>query len=105
MFRQSEAEAIAEYDAAALVNEEEAPGIGPVRLALAPDDHLVGAGPAHIALLQAAAEGDSGLVMFVVAHGPVQGVDSAGQPGGVIDNDLIYEFAKSAGQHHHLRRR
>jgi hypothetical protein len=24
--------------------------------------------------------------------------------GGVIDNDLIYEFAKAAGQHQHLRR-
>jgi quercetin dioxygenase-like cupin family protein len=51
-----------------------------------------------------AAEGDSDLILFVVAHGPVQGVNPDGSPGGVIDNDLIYDFAKAAGQHHHLRR-
>jgi quercetin dioxygenase-like cupin family protein len=49
-------------------------------------------------------EGGEDLILFVVAHGAVQGVNPDGTPGGVIDNDLIYEFAKAAGQHQHLRR-
>lgn len=49
------------------------------------------------------ADGDEDLILFVVAHGPVQGVLPDGSPGGVIDNDLIYEFAAKAGQHGHLR--
>lgn len=43
------------------------------------------------------------LILFVVAHGPVQGVGADGSLGGVIDNDLIYHFAREAGQHNHLR--
>ncbi|MEM7569649.1 MAG: 2,4'-dihydroxyacetophenone dioxygenase family protein [Pseudomonadota bacterium] len=46
---------------------------------------------------------DEDLILFVVAHGPVQGVEPDGTPGGVIDNDLIYEFARRADMHHHLR--
>ncbi len=48
-------------------------------------------------------DGDEDLILFVVAHGPVQGVNPDGSPGGVIDNDVIYEFARAANQHHHLR--
>lgn len=48
-------------------------------------------------------DGDEDLILFVVAHGPVVGVNADGSPGGVIDNDLIYEFAKAGNQHHHLR--
>ncbi len=51
-----------------------------------------------------ASEGEDDLILFVVAHGPVQGVTADGSPGGVIDNDVIYAFAKNANQHHHLRR-
>lgn len=50
-----------------------------------------------------AADPDEDLIMFVVSHGPVQGVSADGSPGGVIDNDLIYAFARDAGMHHHLR--
>lgn len=50
-----------------------------------------------------AADGEEDLILFVVAHGPVQGVLADGSAGGVIDNDLIYEFAQAAGQHGHLR--
>ncbi|MEM1018904.1 MAG: 2,4'-dihydroxyacetophenone dioxygenase family protein [Pseudomonadota bacterium] len=46
---------------------------------------------------------DEDLILFVVSYGPVQGVEPDGSPGGVIDNDLIYAFAKEAGMHHHLR--
>ncbi len=49
-------------------------------------------------------DGDVDLIMFVVAHGPVQGVNPDQSLGGVIDNDLIYAFAKAGNQHHHLRR-
>jgi 2,4'-dihydroxyacetophenone dioxygenase len=49
-------------------------------------------------------DGNTDLIMFVVAHGPVQGVNPDGSLGGVIDNDLIYAFAKANNQHHHLRR-
>ncbi|MEM9168811.1 MAG: 2,4'-dihydroxyacetophenone dioxygenase family protein [Pseudomonadota bacterium] len=50
-----------------------------------------------------APDDDEDLILFVVAHGPVQGVEPDGTPGGVIDNDLMYQFAMDAGQHHHLR--
>ncbi len=50
------------------------------------------------------AEGDEDLILFVVAHGPVQGVNEDGSPGGLIDNDLMYEFAKAGNQHHHIHR-
>lgn len=52
---------------------------------------------------QPGAEGDDDLILFVVAHGPVQGINEDGELAGVIDNELIYEFAKAANQHHHLR--
>lgn len=51
-----------------------------------------------------ASEGDEDLILFVVAHGPVQGVNQDGSLGGVIDNDVIYMFAKNANQHAHLRK-
>lgn len=50
-----------------------------------------------------APDGDEDLILFVVAHGAVQGIEPDGSPGGVIDNDLIYAFAREAGQHRHLR--
>lgn len=49
------------------------------------------------------ADANEDLILFVVAHGPVQGVDADGVPGGVIDNDMIYHFAREAGQQRHLR--
>ncbi|MEL7029608.1 MAG: 2,4'-dihydroxyacetophenone dioxygenase family protein [Pseudomonadota bacterium] len=49
------------------------------------------------------ADGGEDLILFVVAHGPVQGVNADGSPGGVIDNDVIYEFAKAGGAAGHLR--
>jgi anti-sigma factor ChrR (cupin superfamily) len=48
-------------------------------------------------------EGEDDLILFVVAQGPVQGIEPDGSPGGLIDNDLIYEFAK-AGNVDHIRR-
>ncbi len=72
------------------------PGEGRVR---AGDYVFEPGGVAH----EPAPEGEQDLILFVVAHGAVQGVEPDGSPGGVIDNDLIYEFARKAGQHHHLR--
>ncbi len=54
------------------------------------------------AVHQPIAEGDEDLVMFVVAHGPIQAVDPDGALGGVLDNDLFFELARAANQHAHL---
>lgn len=51
-----------------------------------------------------AAEGDEDLVLFVVAQGPVQGVNPDGSPGGIIDNDLMYRFATEGGAAGHVGR-
>jgi anti-sigma factor ChrR (cupin superfamily) len=50
-----------------------------------------------------APDGEEDLILFVVAHGAVQGIEPDGSPGGVIDNDVIYALAREAGQHRHLR--
>lgn len=52
-----------------------------------------------------AAEGDEDLILFVVAQGPVQGVNPDGSPGGIIDNDLMYRFATEGGDVSHVQRR
>ena len=51
-----------------------------------------------------ASEGDEDLILFVVAQGPVQGVNPDGSPGGLIDNDLIYQFATAGAAAGHVRR-
>ena len=50
------------------------------------------------------AEGDVDLILFVVSHGAIAGLAPDGSVAGVIDNDLIYEFAKAGNVHHHLKR-
>ncbi|WP_374764107.1 2,4'-dihydroxyacetophenone dioxygenase family protein [Yunchengibacter salinarum] len=50
-----------------------------------------------------AAEGADDLILFVVAQGPVQGMDAHGTPLGVIDNDVIYDCALKGGVADHLR--
>ncbi|MEM6851134.1 MAG: cupin domain-containing protein [Pseudomonadota bacterium] len=50
-----------------------------------------------------ASEGEDDLILFVVAHGAVQKINDDGTPGPVLDNDVIYEFARRGDQHHHLR--
>ncbi len=44
-----------------------------------------------------APDGDEDLILFVVAQGGVQGVDDDGTLLGVIDNDVIRQFAKDGG--------
>jgi anti-sigma factor ChrR (cupin superfamily) len=51
-----------------------------------------------------ASEGGEDLILFVVAQGPVQGFNPDGSPGGLIDNDLIYEFAAAGGAAQHVKR-
>ncbi|HEY1836374.1 MAG TPA: 2,4'-dihydroxyacetophenone dioxygenase family protein [Rhizomicrobium sp.] len=48
--------------------------------------------------------GGDDLVMFVVSQGPIVGVNADGSPGGIIDNNLIYELARQGGAHGHLHR-
>ena len=50
------------------------------------------------------AEGNEDLILFVVAHGPVQGVEPDGTFGGVIDNDVIYQCAVDGGAAGHVKR-
>ncbi|MCG8441303.1 MAG: 2,4'-dihydroxyacetophenone dioxygenase family protein [Caulobacterales bacterium] len=50
------------------------------------------------------AEGEEDLILFVVAQGPVQGVNEDGTPGGLIDNDLMYQFAVNGGAAGHVKR-
>ena len=51
-----------------------------------------------------ASEGGDDLILFVVAQGPVQGVNPDGTLGGLIDNDLMYEFATNGGAAGHVKR-
>lgn len=51
-----------------------------------------------------AAEGDEDLILFVVAQGPVQGVNPDDSAGGIIDNDLMFQFATDGGAADHVRR-
>ncbi|MEO0997049.1 MAG: 2,4'-dihydroxyacetophenone dioxygenase family protein [Pseudomonadota bacterium] len=44
-----------------------------------------------------APDGDEDLILFVVAQGGVLGMSDDGEPLGVIDNDLMREFAQAGG--------
>lgn len=51
-----------------------------------------------------AADGEEDLILFVVAQGPVQGVNGDGTPGGLIDNDLMFQYASERGAAAHIAR-
>ncbi|MEM8752132.1 MAG: 2,4'-dihydroxyacetophenone dioxygenase family protein [Pseudomonadota bacterium] len=46
---------------------------------------------------------DEDLILFVVAHGGIVGVNEDGSFGGVVDNDVHYECAAAGGDADHLR--
>jgi 2,4'-dihydroxyacetophenone dioxygenase len=45
-----------------------------------------------------------GAVIFVIAHGAVQTLDTAGKVVATVDNDLLYELAAANGAVAHLKR-
>ena len=47
-------------------------------------------------------DGDEDLILMVVAQGPIEGIDENGDPAGIIDNELMRQFARQGGIGHLL---